>query len=267
MEDSSSSNRVEIRVDYRERDLYERLADMLGVLADVVIRPCNLLMGDVVIGRGAEHGGYVTIERKTVADLSSSITDGRYHEQKTRMLANVGRGRMVYVVEGAVPSAPTHFMNETKLQSIHSAILHATFRDRIVVYRTMDVADTATFIVQLWKRISKDPVVWDEYFQRGSGVVDLEPTADPALYMRKCANNTPEFVFLNMLAQVSGCSTRIASAVAKEYGTMYGLIQAYQATPEATRPDLLANVMVEKRRLGKVLSRRIYECLFGVKTT
>ena len=42
------------------------------------------------------------IERKLVSDLLSSITDGRYEEQKTRLKLS-GMQRVIYLIEGTVP--------------------------------------------------------------------------------------------------------------------------------------------------------------------
>ena len=49
-----------------------------GFLIKLTIEPRNLNIGDFVIGR------YI-IERKTLSDLASSILDGRYKEQSSRL--------------------------------------------------------------------------------------------------------------------------------------------------------------------------------------
>ena len=256
---SESAPQISIHVDYREKELYERLRGFIG--DEGVVSTQNLAMGDVVIMRGGDKE-MLYLERKTVADLSSSLSDGRYHEQKLRMTSNVERGRIVYIIEGRIPATPTHFMSEAKLTGIHSAVLHTTFRDGIVVYRTTDCNDTAVFVYQLWRRISKHPDEWDEY--SGRKAVEAIPTdksSTTALYMKRCDNNTPETAFANMLAQVNGCSVRIAEAITKKYATMDALVMAYHDQPCESRPQMLEDIVVEKRRIGKVLSRRIYEYL------
>lgn len=257
-ESTENNDKIFVVVDYRERELYERLR--LLISDEGIVTTSNLLMGDIVFVRGGcspDSNGLLYLERKTIADLSSSISDGRYHEQKQRITSNVERGRIVYVVEGRIPSAPTHYMSDVKITSIHSALLHTAFRDTIVVHRTTDCNDTAVFIHQLWKRIVKTPDEWDGYFRR-SGVACV---VDKALYMKRSDNNKPEVAFVNMLAQVNGCSARIAEAITKKYVTMYQLIMAYHAEPCESRPKMLENIVVEKRRIGKVLSNRIYEHL------
>merc|ERR1712224_908673 len=43
------------------------------------------------------------IERKTFHDLSSSVMDGRYDEQKLRLLEAPGLDGVIYFIEGAAP--------------------------------------------------------------------------------------------------------------------------------------------------------------------
>ena len=76
----------EIVVDTREADLASRLPHVHRRQLDV---------GDVLLSAPA---GQVVIERKTWPDLAKSLSDGRYAEQKARMLS--GEDRVVYIVEG-----------------------------------------------------------------------------------------------------------------------------------------------------------------------
>jgi len=259
-----TSDKIFVIVDYREKELYDRLRLLID--DEGIVTTSNLLMGDIVFVRSRElpetitDGGMLYMERKTIADLSSSISDGRYHEQKQRITSNVERGRIVYVVEGRIPSTPTYYMNEVKITSVHSALLHTAFRDNIIVHRTADCSETAVFVFQLWKRITKTPDEWEGYFSR-SGVACVQPVADKALYMKRSDNNKPEVAFVNMLAQVNGCSARIAEAITQKYATMYALVTAYDKEPCEVRPKMLENIVVDKRRVGKVLSSRIYEYL------
>ena len=77
-----------VRVDTNvgETPLFDALQARLG--ADLVARE-RLDVGDVVLSAG---GDTLLVERKTWVDLASSLTDGRYAEQKARLLRCAGMG-------------------------------------------------------------------------------------------------------------------------------------------------------------------------------
>ena len=74
-----------IKIDIRETALYEKCNNMVSNFANIkmVLEPLHI--GDIIIcdDDGVE---LVLIEGKTLNDLASSIKDGRYKEQKYRLL-------------------------------------------------------------------------------------------------------------------------------------------------------------------------------------
>ena len=78
-------------IDYREKALAAILSTHLTIESE------NLQMGDIQIRNNEKIE--LIFERKTVSDLNSSIRDGRYHEQKQRLLSNMDRHRIVYIIE------------------------------------------------------------------------------------------------------------------------------------------------------------------------
>ena len=87
-----------VRVDTNagETALFAALQARLG--AEQVVRE-RLDVGDVVL-QTDDGGAALVVERKTWADLASSLTDGRYAEQKARLLA--------VAAAAAAPAAPSH---------------------------------------------------------------------------------------------------------------------------------------------------------------
>ena len=77
-------------VDDRERDLLRAFSD-LGV--ETTTR--RLPLGDVLLPRSG-----AVVERKTLEDLAASIKDGRWREQRTRLLES--GAPVFYIVEGVV---------------------------------------------------------------------------------------------------------------------------------------------------------------------
>ena len=87
---------ISITVDVRERELIRILGNDANVKA--------LDMGDVLVRSGWEW----VFERKTLDDLAASIKDGRYREQKSRLLAHYPPHRITYILEGAPSVSYTH---------------------------------------------------------------------------------------------------------------------------------------------------------------
>ena len=83
-----------------EAGLHAALVQRFG--ADQVERR-RLDVGDVVLT--GDSGAVVLIERKTWADLAKSLTDGRYAEQKARLLSCVAAGCGARADGGAVGTA------------------------------------------------------------------------------------------------------------------------------------------------------------------
>ena len=85
---------LKILIDCREHKLCEAFKK------HECVEQKQLDIGDLQVWWNEEL--YLTIERKTIPDLNSSILDGRYREQKCRMLAN--SNKILYLLEGDLKS-------------------------------------------------------------------------------------------------------------------------------------------------------------------
>ena len=129
-------------IDYRERGLIELLKDKLIYSIE------NLAIGDVVFKKNDTIE--FCLERKTIADLASSIKDGRYQEQAQRILECVNPNRCCYLIEGKIPNIEKYSNLNTKC--LYGTIINKMFRDGIFVYRTNNIEETAYFITELANR-------------------------------------------------------------------------------------------------------------------
>ena len=85
-----------LKIDYREHKLIDNVSRYLDKKKDkydyLTFEKCNLNIGDIIIEYKdikKELVSYFIIERKTITDMISSIKDGRYKEQKSRICAHV----------------------------------------------------------------------------------------------------------------------------------------------------------------------------------
>ena len=84
---------MELIIDNREKikELFEKKE---------YIKYENLSIGDYHIKLNGNT--IVIIERKTINDLANSIVDGRYREQKKRLLDNFEKEKILYILEGDI---------------------------------------------------------------------------------------------------------------------------------------------------------------------
>ena len=118
---------VSIIIDNRESKIYsgiiERDLDKYSNL--ITIEKQQLEIGDI-------HIKYMDLifiyERKTIKDLLSSIKDGRYKEQKARLLSfkDSHSSNINYIIEGDSITATKNSSNQKVLTSVY---LNSIYRD------------------------------------------------------------------------------------------------------------------------------------------
>ena len=125
-------NIIKVHVDCRETKLIIAIGNISEILTS------NLELGDILIVSTGKFPFTLLFERKAGNDLEASIKDGRYAEQKKRILSLYQTSKCTYIIE----NDKINNFNEIKL----SAITHTMYRDNMHVQFTNDVNDTANFI-------------------------------------------------------------------------------------------------------------------------
>ena len=187
-------------------------------------------VGDIILSSEDEH--MCIFERKTVSDLSSSVVDGRYREQKARLIAS--GAKIGYIIEGLV---------DTKDKRVFGAILNTALRDNIPILYSRDVEETVD-IIQHYTQKNTD------FFKTSHSNTNYS-----AIHVKKSNNITPKDVYISQLSMIPGVSKSMGSKIQQIYPTMKHLIHAMTS---AEHPDTLF-VCIPK--IGKVLSQRIVEFL------
>jgi hypothetical protein len=148
-----------LQIDYREKDIYDMFKKVGGVPDYILLdEPCNLDIGDIIIS--TVTGDQIIIERKRFDDLSSSIKDGRYDEQKMRCMAHMqqqqGAGYkciLVYLLEGDL----SYCRNSADANMALGAWISMEMRDRVPVVRVLNMEEGVKWIYRLCDRIRKKP--------------------------------------------------------------------------------------------------------------
>jgi len=182
------------------------------------------------------------IERKSIRDLEASILDGRYREQRGRILSycNDKKTQPLYIIEGALSSTTGRLQKPALMKFINRLVLHY----QIPVLHTESVKETAELIQTLIAQWKEDP----EALQRKT---DLVKVTD-GLHVHKKVNTAAQFS-IACLAQCPGLSVKMAEALLAAFGSLRGVMEAPVKEVE--------QVKVGNRKVGPVVSKRLHELL------
>ena len=231
-----------IRLDMRETGLRSALT---------VAPPTGALpVGDVWIGCSGEEvaANGIILERKTVADFDASIKDGRYDEQRGRMLAYAQeRGaKVAYVVEGHLEKSSLGPVALVK------KIAHAELNHGIPVFRTFSQAETARLCEALL-------AMWADGKFSGEG--RAQKAADGIHVVKKANSEDPHQFALQILCQCPGLSVKAAEALLAEFGSLRGVLAAEEAAIAAVK------VGASNRRLGPAVAGRFCTLFADLRAT
>lgn len=224
-------------LDTRESELIQRIPD-------ATVK--QLSVGDIWIGtndQGIAEGGLI-IERKSIRDLEASILDGRYKEQRGRILSfcQERKAQPMYILEGSLASGTGRLQKKALMKFIHRLIFHY----QIPVMQTQSVQETAELVQTLVEQWKDDPAS----LQRTTELVKVTD----GIHVQKKANAADPTQFaISCLAQCPGVSVKMAEQLVQTFGSLQGILQASAAQVEA--------VKVGARKVGPVVSKRLHELL------
>ena len=111
---------------------------------------------------GDEYVAGFAVERKTIEDLSTSIKDGRYEEQKLRLERAPGISRVVYIVEGSYEETAQSSLSLVSEQAIRTAIRHTEMTPGFSVIETKNIEDTTNVLIEMHARIESSGFMGSE---------------------------------------------------------------------------------------------------------
>lgn len=227
----------------------------------------GLDIGDIQIVSQCDNTIQYIIERKSISDLYSSINDGRYREQKARLLGCVSKNRIAYIIEGNILDTSLK-LSALQRKIVQAAIVNMSLRDNITIYRTNNSVETGMFIEIIYKKVMENPTWLLESASApvpvGSSINSEQPSYNHLVKTVKKDNMTPLICQKVQMAQIPGVSHSMADKILEQFKSIPHLIAQYNLLEnEEDKMKMLQNIQVsEKRKLGKVLSNRIYDFLF-----
>jgi crossover junction endonuclease MUS81 len=233
---------ITLAIDNRETKLIDLIKDrdLDKYMQSITMTTLPLDIGDIHI----QYQEKIWIfERKSVQDLIASIKDGRYKEQKARMLSS--GNDITYIIEG---DNITSTYNERHQKILSGVYLHTMYRDGIRVIFTKNLNDTCTFILTMCTKIIDNP----GKFSEGEAKQYIDCVK---LKNKKIENITPETCYLMQLSQIPGISTTIAKNIQENYPTMRELIKNLEESDD--RIAMLCTI----QKIGKEKASNILEYL------
>ena len=254
---------IKLLIDYREKKLLEYFKEHKN---KDYIEKKNLLIGDIVFEYKDKK--ILIIERKTVKDLIGSITDGRYKEQKYRLLKN-NTDNILLLLEGEIEE-PKY--GKKKKKNILGAIINTLFRDNINIYKTFDIDETCYFIeCILNKLIKKETKNFIKLLPKINNNLEenkIEKAYCETIKLSKKSNLTPKIFNELILLQIPGISKMFIDGIFKKYKSIKELMIIYldDNINKKDKEILLKDIKIKTennkdRKIGPVISKRIYEFL------
>ena len=207
----------------------------------------QLPVGDIWIGLGDDEkmleGGLI-IERKTIRDFEASFLDGRYREQRGRILSfcQEHKTQPIYLLEGSWSSATGRLQKKAILKLINRLTLHY----QIPILHTESVHESFELLLTLVEQWKDDP----KSLQRTGELVRVSD----GIHIQKKVNALDHRQFgVCCLAQCPGVSVKMAEVLMDTYGTLKNIMNVTQKDVE--------QIKVGNRKIGPVVSKRLIDIL------
>jgi ERCC4-type nuclease len=262
---------IQLIVDVRERDLLACLDQTKGWNMGITIVKESLPIGDILLRQGNET--LLIVERKTIADLSASIRDGRYREQSLRLQQTSGlpAHHIVYLVEGEMlPRKPLlRLPSEEKPVNayLYSACVSLFYYKGFSVMRTNHLEESAFFLINMAKKIQTEQREKNAlpFYQILSNPVITDPLQNEtqdytsvAIHKIKKDNITRDNIWVIMLSQIPSISPAVCQSLMNKFGSGLALLNALHNSPTPNEAmQLFDGIMVNGRKLNRTCAEKL----------
>jgi len=236
-------------VDVRERALAASLTAQ-----GTVFTLKALEVGDFIIQTSDADGRpLLVVERKSHADFAASNRDGRYREQRARLMTVRGNGAAVlYILEGAWSPMLDRTYGSTSEKTLQRLTTRLLLRYGIPVLTSVSIQETARWCGTLLAQLTEDSAVFDPEeglsAATASAIADYTATFSAVKKGNKDAGSTAAA----MLSAVPGLGAKKVEALLAAH--------SLAAIASMTVADLAA-LSVGDRVLGAKAASTLHEAL------
>lgn len=216
---------MKIVVDNREHKLIKLLNALNNDYEyNLTIEVEKLDLGDVSI-QTDEGEEILLIERKNLADLASSLRDGRYSEQSYRLNGiSLHNHNIIYLIEGNIHQYSSKY-TRIKPETLYVTMFCIQYYKGFSTFRTFNVGESAEFIIRFVDKIRRCDSPYGFYH---SNFVEKPKTYTNVIKKVKKDNVTPENIGSVILSQIPGISAKTSLVIMNKFGSLLNLLKALE---------------------------------------
>ena len=270
-----------IKIDSREQELFtkcQQTIELVPKFKDIKIVSQTLPLGDIIINDGTND--CVIIERKTLADLASSIKDGRYEEQSYRLNGLPHHNHnIIYLIEGDV-NRFNSFKERIDKQTLYSAMFSINYFKGFSVMRSNNLEETSmiacNMVYKLVNGLKSGKTAFYNQPPANKQNNDKEDNNEEKDTEKKevtekdyCSvikkvkkeNITPDNIGEIMLCQIPGISSVTALAIMEKYNNLPNLIKEIENNNDCLKDITSTNAKGQIRKINKTSIANIVKFL------
>lgn len=213
----------------------------------------NLTVGDYVFYDEINNKEILIIERKSLADLESSIKDGRYKEQSFRLNeANVHNHNIIYLLEGAI----INYKHANFKSTLYSTLFSLNYYKGFSVFNVLNQNETIELLLAIGTKLMRENK--PGFYCLNDTKTDNSLTTSQLEYSNtlkstKKSHITKDNIFTIMLKQIPCISNVSALALVNEFKTMENLLTSLK--------DSNTNFETIKLESGRKINKNIIASL------
>ena len=269
---------MNIKIDARETELIKKMEYLISNIPsfkEIKMNIISLPLGDIIINNGQEDK--IIIERKSIQDLSASITDGRYEEQSYRLNGSeIHNHNIIYLIEGNInQTSAFKFRDRIDKLTIYSAIFSILYYKGFSILRSTDMDETATILCNMTAKMIRMKDKKEYYSNNNSLLEDLEKKdidvnqeqdEDSKAYCKvvkkiKKENITKDNIGEIMLCQIPGISSQTAIAILDKFKNIANLIKCIDTDEKCLNDICTIDAKKKSRKISKTCIAKIINFL------
>ena len=214
----------------------------------------NLELGDFIIKNNKDET-ILLFERKSLADLISSIKDGRYNEQSFRLSqCELDNKYIYYIIEGNILNF-CNKENETAKKMLFSSMLSLSYKKGFSILHTTSQVETIEYIVRFYDKLKSE----SEKSEKSENTITSqspENTYSNVVKTSKKSNITTENINEIMLIQIPGISIQVAKSLMVKFKTIIELTNALKVDNKCL-DSIIIDYEGGKRKLSKSVIKNL----------
>ena len=217
----------------------------------------NLELGDFIIKNNKDET-ILLFERKSLADLISSIKDGRYNEQSFRLSqCELDNKYIYYIIEGNILNF-CNKENETTKKMLFSSMLSLSYKKGFSILHTTSPVETIEYIVRFYDKLKSESEKSEKSEKSENTITSQSPenTYSNVVKTSKKSNITTENINEIMLIQIPGISIQVAKSLMVKFKTIIELTNALKENNKCL-DSIIIDYEGGKRKLSKSVIKNL----------